>query len=215
MAKGGRGGKRRRGNPSTNDKFSPNGVGNSVPNSLSEALGAKGKPMSEANAWFDANPYYSDKYAEFSSNCQRCVFAYEMRRRGYDVIAQPTYKGDSMPYGANWTGAMKGMSRVAIGKSTEKATIKNIEKQMSSWGEGSRAIIRIKWAGGNSGHVINCEQKNGKLHVYDVQSNKRVTGVKYLEKYLPYATLSHTELFRTDNATPTDDMRFMVRTSKK
>lgn len=87
---------------------------------------------------------------------------------------------------------------------------------MSNWGEGARGIIYLKWAGKkNVGHVINCEQKNGKLHIYDVQSNKRVTGVKYLEKYLPFATLSHTQLFRTDNATPTGDMRFMVRTSKK
>ena len=214
MAKGGRGGKRRHGNPSTNDKFSSNGIGDTTPRTLKEALGAKGKPMSEADAWFNANPFYSDNYAEFSSNCQRCVFAYEMRRRGYNVTAQPTYKGDKMPIGGNWTTAMKGMTRVSVGKTTEKATIKNIENQMSNWGEGSRAIIRIKWSGTNSGHVINCEQKNGKLHVYDVQSNKRVTGVKYLEKYLPYATLSHTELYRTDNATPTDNMRYMVKATK-
>lgn len=208
MAKGGRGG-RRGGGFKAPSNYS-NGLGNKMPETLDEALGKQGNPMSEANAWFDANPYYSDNYAEFSENCQRCVFAYEMRRRGYDVVAQPTYRGDEMPRGGNWQNAMSGMTSVNVGKTTERATINNIEKQMSNWGEGSRGIVRVKWAGGNSGHVFNVEYSNGKLKVYDVQSNKRTTGKNYLKEIMPYTTLSRTELFRTDNATPTDTMKQMV-----
>lgn len=207
MAKGGRGG--RRGMGSVNTNYSK-GLGNKIPETLNEALGKQGNPMSEADAWFDANPYYSDDYAEFSENCQRCVFAYEMRRRGYDVVAQPTYRGDEMPRGGNWQNAMSGMTSVNVGKTTERATINNIEKQMSNWGEGSRGIVRVKWAGGNSGHVFNVEYSNGKLKVYDVQSNKRTTGKNYLKEIMPYTTLNRTELFRTDNATPTDTMKKMV-----
>lgn len=212
MAKEGRGGKRGMNNPNSgggNWSDSPNSY--QIPATLSEAIGTRGTPMSEADAWFDANPYYSEDYSEFSSNCQRCVFAYEMRRRGYDVEALPTYENDMMPVGGNWQRAMSGMTKVDVGRTTEKATLKNIESQMASWGEGSRGIVRVKWAGGNSGHVINVEYSNGKLHVYDVQSNRRTTGRKYLEEYLPYTTLSHTQLFRTDNATPTEDMRYMVK----
>lgn len=212
MAKGGRGGKRRGSLPNGGDtqwSNSPNPY--QIPQTLDEAIGSRGEPMGMADAWFDANPYYSDDYGEFSQNCQRCVFAYEMRRRGYNVEALPTYENDAMPRGGNWTTAMKGMTQVNVGKSTEAATLKNIESQMAGWGEGSRGIIRLKWAGGNSGHVINCEYTNGKLHVFDVQSNKRVTGTQYLKQYLPFTTLSHTELFRTDKATPTDSMRYMVK----
>lgn len=211
MEKKNRGGRRRPNNPNQNKKKWGNSIGVQVPSTLSEALGVQGVPMSEADAWFDANPYFSEDYSEFSANCQRCVYAYEMRRRGYDVEALPTYEGDMMPMGGNWQKAMNGMTVANVGRTTEKATIKSIEKQMADWGEGSRAIIRVKWAGGNSGHVFNLEQSNGKLHVYDVQSNKRVTGKKYLEEYLPYATLSYTTLYRTDNATPTEDMRYMVK----
>lgn len=214
MAKGGRGGKRGGGGGGPDNNFSNMPSDYKIPNTLEEALGQKGKEMSMAEAFFDANPYYSDNYAEFSQNCQRCVFAYEMRRRGYDVTALPTYQGDDMPRGSNWQQAMSGMARVNVGKSTERATIKSIENQMAAWGEGSRGIVRVKWAGGNSGHVFNVEQKNGKLYVYDVQSKKRTIGKAYLKETMQYTTLSHTELFRTDNATPTSSMRYMVRPKK-
>lgn len=198
---------------------SKNGVGDQVPNSLREALGTKGKPMSMVDAYWGANPYYSDNYKEFSENCQRCVFANEMRRRGYDVEAQPTYKGDEIPVAGNWKKAMKGMTQANVG-STKRGengvneTIDNIKSQMAKWGNGSRAIIRIKWDS-KHGHVINCEYQNGVLHVYDAQSNKRETNTSYLKSYLPYAVRSATELYRVDNAKITKDMKYMVRAKKK
>ena len=212
MPKNNRGGKRGgggQGNGNGNWSNSPNPY--QIPRTLGEAVGTKGKPMSMTEAYFDANPYYSDNYSEFSANCQRCVFAYEMRRRGYNVEALPTYENDEMPRGGNWQRAMSGMTTVDVGETTEQATLKNIERQMKDWGEGSRAILRLKWAGGNSGHVINVEWANGKLNVWDAQSNSRMTGTAYLKKYLHYTTLNRTQLLRTDNAIPTEDMRYMVK----
>lgn len=167
--------------------------------------------MSMTDAFFDANPYYSDDYREFSENCQRAVFAYELRRRGYDVEALPTYESDEMPAGGRWMSALKGLKPVDVGRTTENATIKNIEKQMASWGEGARAIVRVKWAGGNSGHVFNAEWHNGRLYVFDAQSNRRTTGVNYLKEHLPYTTLSRTQLVRVDQADIADNMRYMVK----
>lgn len=216
MAKGNRGGRRAPGLPSSGGSPFSDGINDyAIPNNLADALGEKGREMSMASAFFDANPYYNKNYAEFSQNCQRCVFAYEMRRRGYNVEALPTYEGDQMPRGRTWTSAMSGMKSVNVGKTTERATIKAIERQMADWGEGSRGIVRVKWAGGSSGHVFNVEQKNGKLYVYDVQNNKRKSNSAYLKETMQYTTLSHTTLFRTDDATPTDAMRFMVRPSTK
>ena len=215
MPKEGRGGKRR-GGGGGKGKWSPSsGLGRETPKTLAEALGKKGQPMSEADAWFDANPYFSEDYQEFSENCQRCVFAYEMRRRGYDVEAQPTYQGDTLPTGGNWESAMSGMTKVPVGKSTERATLNAIRSQMEKWGEGARGIVRIVWAGGRSGHVFNVEYSSGKLKVYDVQSNKRKTGEQYIKEALPYTTLKHTTLYRTDNAQPTDTMKEMVYTKRK
>ena len=209
MPKNRRGGKRMGNGGGDNWSNSPNPY--QIPATLAEAVGQRGAPMSMTDAYFDGNPYYSDSYSEFSQNCQRCVFAYEMRRRGYDVEALPTYEGDMMPRGGNWQQAMSGMTVADVGKTTERATLRNIERQMKDWGEGSRAILRIKWGGGSSGHVINVEYANGKLNVWDAQSNARMTGVDYLKHYLHYTTLSRTQLFRTDNATPTENMRFMVK----
>lgn len=215
MAKGGRGGKRGRGGGG-------GGIGRpiawsntpnpyQIPENLNDAIGRKGAEMSMTDAYFDANPYYSDNYAEFSQNCQRCVMAYEMRRRGYDVEALPTYENDEMPRGGNWMTAFNGAQAIDVGKSTETATIKNIENQMKQFGDGSRAILRVKWAGGNSGHVVNLEYSNGKLYAYDAQSNSRLTNEAMLRDYLPYTTLSRTQLVRTDNLSISDNMKYMVR----
>jgi hypothetical protein len=216
LPKGGRGGKRRGGGGGQpNWSKSPNPY--QIPATLSEAIGKQGAPKSMSEAWFDSNPYYSPNYAEFSENCQRCVMAYEMRRRGYDVEALPTYETDTMPQYNEWTKALSGMTTVDVGRTTERGTIGAIERQMSEWGEGARAILRIKWAGSNrGGHVINVEYKNGKLNAYDVQvardSHQNSAGGKeLLKEYMQYTTLSRTQLLRTDNAKITDNMRFMVK----
>ena len=46
------------------------------------------------------NPLYNTGDACYRNNCQRCVVAYEARRRGYDVHAKPYLfqLADSLPY---------------------------------------------------------------------------------------------------------------------
>lgn len=215
MPKEGRGGKRGGGGGGGPKNWSKTPNPYQIPATLDEAIGAKGAEKNMATVAYDANPFYSDTYAEFSENCQRVVMAVEMGCRGYDVEALPTYENDPYPRGGNWAQALDGMTRVNVGRTTERATLNAIESQMKSWGEGSRAILRLKWAGGNSGHVINVEYKNGRLHVHDAQDKTRTTGVQYLKDKLPYTTLRRTELFRTDNATPTDTMRYMVKPKNK
>lgn len=211
MPKSSRGGKRR-GGAGGGANWDANSVNPyQIPQNLADAIGTKGKELSMSDAYFGVNPYYSDTYKEFSENCQRCVLAYEMRRRGYDVEALPTYQGDTMPRSGNWTKALSGMTSASVGRTTERATLNAIVKQMETWGEGSRAILRLKWAGGTSGHVINVEYTNGKLYAWDAQNSKSATGTTLLKDYLQYTTLSRTELLRTDNATVTDDMRYMVK----
>ena len=56
---------------------------------LAEALGKSGKPMSIDRAdQSNANPLFAQR-EDCRNNCQSCVPAYEMRRRGYDVEALP------------------------------------------------------------------------------------------------------------------------------
>lgn len=49
------------------------------------------------------NPGFSTHAHEYMENCQRCVVAYEARRRGYNVIAKPRIlsRTDTLPYMTN------------------------------------------------------------------------------------------------------------------
>ena len=70
---------------------------------LSRYAGVRGRPMEVDPAARDANPNYA-KGEEYRTNCQRCIWAYEMRRRGYDVEAKPRTRSMTDPaYNRGWT----------------------------------------------------------------------------------------------------------------
>lgn len=182
-----------------------------IPATLDDAIGTQSSPQSMVNAYWNVNPYYSDNYREFSENCQRCVFAYELNRRGYDVEALPTYENDTMPTGG-WRQALSNMSGDSVGRSTVNATIRQMERQMAQYGDGSRAIVALQWGGkGNGGHVFNVEYKDGHLYAFEPQNNRSLTGRALLKDYLHYTRLNTVELYRTDDKDITDNMRYMVK----
>ena len=209
---GGRGQKKQGQGNGGGAQWSPSLNNYQIPEKLDDAIGTQGESRSIATAQWESNPYYSDYYREFSQNCQRCVWAYEMQRRGYDVEALPTYQGDMMPRGGEWLKAMDGVTERDVSGRNNKAVIANIEKQLKDWGEGSRAIIRLKWQGTNSGHVINVEYSNGKIYYVDAQDRYRSTDPT---RMLSGSAPSMTMLYRTDNATITDEMKKMVRKKKR
>lgn len=164
---------------------SPSGGGGNKPSGMdaqpgmaataAEALGQKGRPMATTAAVSGANPFYSSG-SEYQYNCQRAAVTTEARFRGYDVAALPTFDSDTMPsnnnYLDNFVGGRARMKTVK-GKNSLQ-TQRNVEKEMASNGDGSRALIAIKWAQGSSGHVINAVQRNGKTYYYDGQNGTRV-----------------------------------------
>lgn len=126
------------------------------------------------------NPNYSTARA-YQVNCQRCVSAYEARRRGYDVSAKPAPTGrnntDYLPYMTHEKGwanvyedGLKSLETLA-GRTAAKVKDSICEK-MAEYGEGARAIVRVRWGRGNSGHVFIAEQVNGVTHFVDPQSGK-------------------------------------------
>lgn len=174
------------------------------PDTMSEALGKQGRALSINEAVRGANPYYDGSYREFSENCQRAVIAYEARRRGYKVTAQPTYEGDKLPtmahmnkdgtWNSHWMGAFRGAKTEKVGASTAKKAQQNTEAKMKEYGNGSRAIMRVQWKDGG-GHVLNVENKNGKILYVDAQ-----VGGKYTAKELfGQIKTGTTQLVRTDN----------------
>ena len=112
-------------------------------------------------------------------NCQRCVVAHEVRMRGYDVIARPSWgQNDTTRIEKKWINAFASPSDFVkcIGK-TSKDVIKSAEELMRSFGEGSRAIIVFKWdkslVKSDGGHVIVAQCKEKGIVVFgDPQSGK-------------------------------------------
>ena len=186
------------------EPFSNTGVGMRELPTLKSALGTKSAAKSMDDATMNSNPYYDGRYREFSENCQRAVIAYEARRRGYDVTAQPTFEGDILPTtahigpngerNARWMGAFQGARPINVGKSTAKATQKAVEDQMKQYGNGSRAILQVAWKG-TGGHVINVENRNGRIYYNDAQVHGRYNGSALFNAIKTGAT----NLVRVDN----------------
>ena len=87
-----------------------------------------------------------------------------MQRRGYDVEALPRiFDGtDRLPYMYDkngWLAVMDGAKAVDF---PSRNTIQKMADQMANWGDGARAIVRVQWKGGRSGHVFMAEQQKGR-----------------------------------------------------
>ena len=163
-------------------------------------LGKKGKPKEIDVAKTLANPhFFEDK--KWQLNCQRCVYAYEMQRRGYDVEAKPRILDgtDTLPRSASpqgWTHVMKGAKLVQM---PSRKTAEHMDDQMAQWGDGARAIVKVTWKGGHSGHVFIAERQYGRTIYIDPQVGSRIG----IDRYMKDAIKGSTQLMRIDNLEPT------------
>lgn len=132
-----------------------------------------------------------DKGKEYSVNCQSCVVANELRRRGYDVTAMPNLqKAGNIPYElskkTNWVWIdPKTMTMPVKEKAggpydvTKTGAIKSknlsaLNKELSELvKDPGRYHIDFAWKGSNTGHIITLERfEDGKLVFYDPQNGK-------------------------------------------
>lgn len=143
---------------------------NSMPLSVFQKLHSPGTPATPMEAIARVNPNYRQDRM-WQINCQRCVWAYELQRRGFDVEAKPHLQGyDPYPYG-KWHDVIKNFhsQTVTIQASNATEAVREMDRQMAAWGEGARGIVRVSWANSNSGHVFNVERENGKTVYYEAQ----------------------------------------------
>ena len=97
-----------------------------------------------------SDPLFSTHKASYMENCQRCVMAYELRRRGYSVVAQPYIPdgADMLPYmdrRYGWPAVFEKQIITDCSAVTQAQAKENIERQMRAYGDGSRAIVRVNW----------------------------------------------------------------------
>lgn len=124
-----------------------------------------------------SNPKYSTG-REYQINCQRCVSAYEARRRGFNVTAKPCFgdSSDTLPKMLDpkgWAAVYKdGLNNIEIPDGITGAAVKrSICNKMASYGSGARAIVRVRWKNGG-GHVFIAEQMGKATQFIDPQSSK-------------------------------------------
>ena len=191
---------------------------------VSQEIGVEmGKQMSfeEANE-SKGNPNYSSG-GGFRINCQSCVVANELRRRGFDVEAQKnTGRKGNLPnelsYKTNWawidpkTGKMPNKVSVSscntseqniLLRNSKKTFIENFDNATS---EPGRYHIDWCWNGQRSGHIITFERlKDGTGRLYDPQTGKTHTWDDYITVYqrpigeVSYFEIKNVRVLRVDN----------------
>ncbi len=154
--------------------------------------------------------YNSKEYNYYTSNCQRCIIAYEMRRRGYDVEANK-YKGRADEIYNTRLSLTRSFLNYDYYKNTKEyntqpngekyssrgALIKAMVKDMINEGEGARFVLSWDWKNSSWGHTVNAEIVNGEVKIFDAQINKEYSIKDMIErKDLRATTLKCT---RVDN----------------
>ncbi len=157
----------------------------------------------------NTNPKYKSSVDKkdklYTHNCQRCVNAYEMRRRGYDVAAAPRVLDgtDTLPimtHDRGWANVYeKGRdSLVECFSNSKKNVKKKVIDKLLDWGDGARAIVRVRWTKGG-GHVFIAENQADKIVFIDPQTNNVDASL-----YFNHCKVDGTYLLRIDDKDFTD-----------
>lgn len=146
-------------------------------------------------------------------NCQSCVVAYEMRRRGYDVEAnQNTKRKGNIPYELSYTtekawlddngnvpkkqrAGGRNVDGYKIKNKTFKVMMSEFEDMTSTPG---RYHINFVWKNRRSGHIITMERfKDGTMRIYDPQCGMVITDFKAYAKR--FSLVYGISILRVDN----------------
>ena len=163
----------------------------------------------------DTNPHYEESRkkgnTEYTHNCQRCVNAYEARRRGYDVTAAARLPGNDdlavMMAKNGWANVYQSgrESLVPVTSRTTEGVKAKVIETVKSMGSGARVIVRVQWKRSYSGHVFIAENHDGEVVFLDPQDETSDAG-----SYFSYAKVNQTHLLRIDDKEFTDLIRKCV-----
>lgn len=177
-------------------------------------LAKKAPPMTVATLQSkivkQVNPEFPN--AGTKMNCRRCTFAYEMRRRGYDVTSTKSHfaLGQDLEglQTATMAGAKKhyesvwGEKQVAppheFARQTPQRKSELIFESLGKYPNGARGELAVGWNFGG-GHSMAFEVVNKKPVIFDTQNGVTYKSPAAFAKYTPITGVAaHT---RTDNVT--------------
>lgn len=157
------------------------------------------------------NPRYKTDTYDYSMNCSFCTAAYDLRKRGYDVEANPisTVEAYTIEDICSWYKGAKSVSESTSTRLADTATrSKVLQETLKQYGDGARGHIGLYWSAGG-GHDVIWEVEKGSVVFRDCQNGKTVNPAEYLEYSSSY------DYVRTDNLDPTEDILRTVRNRKK
>lgn len=176
---------------------------------VEQATGAKkGTSMAIQDAVKGANPNYS-RGSAYGVNCQRCVQAYEFRRRGYDVVAKPKPSTNNIISWGSECFIQPGAYQYSYQAYALNQTEAAVKKALANAPDGSRFSIYIKWKRtyGGSAHVFIAEKTGGVVHYLDPQ-----TGNMDASDYFTRGSKGCFGYFRLDDKSLTTDPNIISAT---
>ena len=125
-----------------------------------------------------ANPNFATG-EPYQINCKRCVQVYELRRRGYAVVAKPrdkTRTDDPIGWGLECFATPKpgqSFKDAAVAMLKFPLNKSDIRRELKTAPDDSRYVVYCKWTGrGNGAHVFIATKENGKVKYIDPQSGE-------------------------------------------
>ena len=150
-------------------------------------------------------------------NCQRCVQAYELRQRGYAVVAKPkdkTRTDDPVCWGLEcFAQPQHGQSAKDAAAAMYKFPLNqsDIRRELKAAPDGSRYVVFCVWKGRKAGsHVFIAAKEGGKAKYIDPQS-----GDIDVERYLKNARPGNFGICRIDDKPLTSDDNILGETAER
>lgn len=164
------------------------------------------------------NPKYDASTYDYSMNCSFCTAAYDLRKRGYDVEANPISMVEAYTVEdvCGWYKGAKSVSKSTVEAQYRKQVTKTKEAPSESdmlstalkkYGDGARGHLALYWDYGG-GHDVIWEVENNEVVFRDCQTGE----ISRTLSYLSYA--SDYDYVRVDNLEPTEYVLRTVRNRK-
>lgn len=163
----------------------PNSLRREIPKEIKESL-------------HGLNPGFQTKTPAYTDNCQRCVIAYEVRRRGYSTTAKPHLYHQIDPlffsdFRTGWPAVFEQQMVTNCSGTTPEQVEGRIIFQMRIYGNHSRAIIKVNWRHKPKGHLFIAENIDDEVYFVDPQ-----TGEEDVRWYFQQINPHHVSLMRID-----------------
>ena len=148
---------------------------------------------------------HTDPNSPYRTNCAECAHAFELRMRGYDVVAKPT-PDNTYLYNDKFLEVFKKPKPIDL----EGDIYSEVVKLMQGWGNGARAEVRLA-SSLYKGHLISAVNDNGNIRFIDTQSG--IYNASYLFNFIKG---SKNYIIRTDKLKVTKAIKdYVEKRSKK